>query len=66
MTQENFFNNRIVNDCNLLLIDVVDAKTINSFKARVDKLFEKKKKHLQKSKKKSINSSRNWTKLMRN
>ena len=41
MIRENFFNNRIVNDWNALPKDVVEAKSINSFKARLDKVFEK-------------------------
>jgi len=42
-TRSNFFNNRIVNDWNALPSDVVEAKSVNSFKARIDKLYEKNK-----------------------
>ena len=38
-TRMNFFTNRIANDWNALPIEVVEAKTVNSFKARIDKLY---------------------------
>jgi hypothetical protein len=34
----NFFNNRVVNDWNNLKEDVVNAPTVNSFKAAYDRL----------------------------
>ena len=39
--RKNFFNNRVVDAWNELLQYVVDAETINSFKARFDKLYHK-------------------------
>ena len=38
--RSNFFNNRIVNNWNALSSDVIEAKSINSFKAKLDKIFE--------------------------
>jgi hypothetical protein len=35
----NFFKNRIANDWNALSNEIVEANTINSFKARIDKLY---------------------------
>ena len=40
-TRLNFFSNRIVNNWNALPIDVVEAKTVNSFKTKIDKIYEK-------------------------
>ena len=39
-TRLNFFTNRIANDWNVLPIEAVEAKTVNSFKARIDKVYE--------------------------
>ena len=39
--RDNFFNNIIVNDWNALPFEVVEAPTVNSFKAKIDKIFEK-------------------------
>ena len=36
----NFFSNRIVNNWNSLPTEIVEANTVNSFKAKLDKLYE--------------------------
>lgn len=36
----NFFNNRIVNSWNALTADIVEANTVNSFKAKIDMIYE--------------------------
>ena len=37
----NFFTNRVANDWNVLPKEAVEAKSVNSFKARIDKVYEK-------------------------
>ena len=37
----NFFNNRIANHWNALPENVVEAKSVNTFKMRVDKIYDK-------------------------
>ena len=39
--RKNFFSNRVVDAWNELPQYVVDAETVNSFKARLDKLYHK-------------------------
>ena len=39
--RKNFFSNRVVDAWNELPQDVVDAETVNSFKARLDKYHNK-------------------------
>jgi len=36
----NFLSNRIINSWNALPIEAVEANTVNSFKARIDKIYE--------------------------
>ena len=37
----NFFTNRVANDWNALSNEAVEARSVNSFKAKIDKLYEK-------------------------
>ena len=39
--RKHFFSNRVVNGCNELPQYVVDAETVNCFKARLDKFYYK-------------------------
>ena len=39
--RKKFFSNRVVDKWNKLIQYVVDAETVNSFKARLDKFFHK-------------------------
>ena len=39
--RKNFFNNRVLNAWNEMPQYVVDAKTVNSFKARLDRFYHK-------------------------
>ena len=39
--RSNFFNNRIANTWNNLPEDVINAKSLNAFKAKIDKIYEK-------------------------
>ena len=36
----NFFNNRIANDWNVLPDAAVNSNSVNSFKAKIDKIYE--------------------------
>ena len=39
-TRLNFFSNRITNSWNALPTNAIEANTVNSFKARIDKVYE--------------------------
>ena len=39
-TRIRFFNNRIANEWNALTDEIVESKTVNSFKSKLDRLYE--------------------------
>ena len=53
----NFFNNRIANDWNVLPDEVVNSRSVNSFKAKIDKIYDKNGTYKRSSKKKQADKA---------